>query len=661
MATITDSIGRVLAGRYRVESALGTGASAHVYAAWDVTLHRRVAIKVLHPALAEDGSFLRRFRAEAQASASLAHPHVLAVFDWGQDENGGPFVVLEHLGGGSLRDFLDAGRRLTVPQAVSVGQQAAEGLAYAHGRGFIHRDVKPANLVFDEDGRLRVADFGLARALAEAAWTEPAGALLGTARYVAPEQAEGKPVDGRTDVYALALVLYESVTGIVPFAGDTTVATIMARVGAPLPGHDALGSLSGLLTEAAAPHRQERLDAAEFAQRLADLAGTLPDPEPLSLVGPSGRGVSAREAPPADATELGRPAQGARSNAAAPGDVLAIAEAVGVATAPSGERAAKRTARARGPLPRHAPVGRHGQRRPEVPTATRRWPWIFVALVVVVLLGAGFLFALREKLFVASHPLPVIVGDSTARATTVLRADHLTLVVQGHENSITAPKGTVLREIPGSGTAIKEGSTVHVIVSSGPPPVAIPSLSAQTGGCAAIDSLFADVHLSAACSTATSTTVAAGAVIPPVPTGTAPYGSTVPVVVSSGLPDESVPNLDGMTCEGATTALAAAHLQANCTQAYTSSGIQSGNVTGWSPKTTAPYGSTVAVTISEGPPPVTVPNLTDDTVEQAEAALQGAGLVPGQDFGPVLGKVFNSSPAMGTTVPDGSTVNLYTQ
>jgi serine/threonine-protein kinase len=231
MPSITDSIGRVLGGRYRLVTALGTGASAHVYLADDVSLHRRVAIKVLHPALAGDASFLKRFRAEARAVAALNHPNILQVYDWGEERDE-PYLVLEYLAGGSLRQVYDTGVLLTPAQAVQVGIQAAAGLDYAHRRGLVHRDIKPANLLFDADRRLRIADFGLARALAEAAWTEPDGAILGTARYAAPEQVEGFVLDGKADVYALALVLYEGVTGEAPFIGDTTVATLMARVGA---------------------------------------------------------------------------------------------------------------------------------------------------------------------------------------------------------------------------------------------------------------------------------------------------------------------------------------------------------------------------------------------------------------------------------------------
>ena len=166
-----------------------------MYLADDVRLRRRVAVKVLHPGLADDESFLRRFRAEAQAAAALSHPHILAVYDWSDDDES-PYLVTEFLGGGSLRSMLDAGHRLTTAQALVVGLEAARALDHAHRQGFVHRDIKPANLLFGDDGRLRVADFGLARAIAEAGWTEPTGAVLGTARYASPEQARGESVDG---------------------------------------------------------------------------------------------------------------------------------------------------------------------------------------------------------------------------------------------------------------------------------------------------------------------------------------------------------------------------------------------------------------------------------------------------------------------------------
>src|ERR1700728_4661757 len=285
MPLITDAIGRVLGRRYRLVSPLGGGASAQVFLAEDVSLHRHVAIKILHPGLASDESFLKRFRAEARAAAGLNHPHVARVFDWGEDD-GGPYLVLEYLSGGSLLDLLERGVRLSVSQATSVASQAARGLAYAHARGIVHRDVKPANLLFDDEGRVRVADFGVARALADGAWTEPAGARVGTARYSAPEQGLGLALDGRADVYSLALVTFESLTGYVPFVLDTAMGTLSARIGAALPGHGALGPLQPVLAQAAEPDVTLRPDAAGFASRLEALAVALPRPKALPLMAP---------------------------------------------------------------------------------------------------------------------------------------------------------------------------------------------------------------------------------------------------------------------------------------------------------------------------------------------------------------------------------------
>lgn len=309
---VLERVGQVLGGRYRLVSPIGTGASASVYLADDVTLRRRVAVKVLHDALADDEAFLRRFRAEAQAAAALNHPNILAVHDWGQDD-GVPYLVSEYLAGGSLRGMLDLGRILTPAQALVVGLETARGLEYAHRRGLVHRDIKPANLLFDDEGRLRIADFGLARALAEAAWTEPMGAVLGTARYASPEQARGESLDGRSDVYSLALVIIEAVTGSVPFTADTTIGTLMARVDAPLPVPDELGALAPILRAVGTPDPKLRPDAAEFGNALVQAARAFDRPTPLPLAGTR---VSGELEEPLDPTETvvtgadGTPASG---------------------------------------------------------------------------------------------------------------------------------------------------------------------------------------------------------------------------------------------------------------------------------------------------------------------------------------------------------------
>ena len=268
-----------MGGRYRLLRPVGSGASAHVYVAEDVRLKRRVALKLLHPALATDAAFLRRFQVEAQTVAALRHQGIVRVYDWGED-GGNAYLTMELLEGGSLRSLLDSGHRLSVSQVAALGLDVASALAYAHARGLVHRDVKPANLLFDEEGKVSVADFGIARALAEASWTEPLGAMLGTARYAAPEQLKGAPLDGRADVYSLALVAVEAVTGDVPFARDTTLGALMARADQPLSVPGELGPLAPVIEKAGTAAPEDRLSAEAFAQGIAVVARQLRAPRP---------------------------------------------------------------------------------------------------------------------------------------------------------------------------------------------------------------------------------------------------------------------------------------------------------------------------------------------------------------------------------------------
>ena len=651
MPSLTDSIGRVLGDRYRLVTPVGTGASAHVYLADDVSLKRQVAIKVLHPALAGDQAFLKRFRAEARAVAALNHPNILAVYDWGE-EDGEPYLVLEYLAGGSLRQIFDSGTLLTPEQAVRIGIEACAGLDYAHRRGLIHRDIKPANLLFDADGRLRIADFGLARALAEAAWTEPDGAILGTARYAAPEQVEGWVLDGKADVYGLALVLYEGVTGESPFIGDTTVATLMARLGALLPQHEALGPLGDVLVWAAAPDPAERYDAAQFGEKLAGLAATLPTPAPLPLVTPApeeedpfllaaavglttaterpGRPVAARPAPPVgDLTELGVPV--ASSTKGAPTPVAPILE----------------------------PTRRH-----------RRWPWLVaLGVVVAALVAAGTVWAVSAKVFTPSTPVPKLVGHTVVSATSVANQSHLHVRVAARTTSISVPAGVVISQDPAarSGSSVKQGSTVSLVVSSGLPLVAVPPV-ASFSNCHDALAALAAVHLVGTCpptAAVYSSTVAAGAVIGTAPKGQAPYGSTVVVVTSKGHAPLVVPAVTGTTssyasASAALTALGFVPVQAN---AYSSS-VPKGAVIGTTPDPSAgpvPYGSQVTVHVSLGPEPVTIPTLQGHSPTAAEAALAALGLHVGGPYGPPGSTtVVSTVPAAGTQVAVGSTVGVYT-
>ncbi len=658
MPSITDSIGRVLGDRYRLRRALGTGASAHVYLADDVSLHRRVAIKVLHPALAGDDAFLRRFEGEARAVAALNHPNILQVYDWGE-EHGEPYLVLEYLAGGSLREIYDTGVRLTPEQATDVGLQAAAGLDYAHRRGLVHRDIKPANLLFDADRRLRIADFGLARALAEAAWTEPDGAILGTARYAAPEQVDGLVLDGKADVYALALVLYEGVTGQPAFAGDTTIAILMSRMDKPLPEHESLGELHDVLVRAAAPDPAERLDASQLTQRLHDLAESLPEPDPLPIAALVG--LTDDDPNRTTALPVGRPPGGTE-----PSEMTELGAPPVIASVKEAKRAAS-------PKPEKEPPVDDTPDGPAAPR--RRWPWIAAVTVVVAALVAGGVYLFTDsKVFAPSHPVPLVVGKSLAQARQAVRKDHFSIRPTGQAFSITIGPGLVVSQHPAPKTGkttvtAKEGTSIAVVLSAGLPPVAIPNDMTSFSNCTEAVQALQAVHLVGVCPPAAaqySSTVVAGAVLGTAPTGTALYGSTVTIVTSKGHAPVAVPavNAAGSTYASASAALSALGFTPAQGQDYSPS-VPVGQVIGTSPDPSAglqPYGSKVTVVVSLGPKPVIIPaGIVGESVGQATSDLQALGLKVAGPYGPPgSNKVLSTDPAPGTSVLPGTTVNLYT-
>jgi serine/threonine protein kinase/beta-lactam-binding protein with PASTA domain len=653
MPLISDSIGRVLGKRYRLLSALGTGASAHVFLAEDVTLQRHVAVKVLQPGLASDEAFLKRFRAEARSVASLNHPHVLRVFDWGEDTDG-PYLVMEYLGGGSLRDLLDRGDRLSPSQAAHLGTEVAQGLAYAHSRGLVHRDIKPANLLFDEEGRVRVADFGVARALAEAAYTEPAGAMVGTARYISPESAEGKPVDGRADVYSLALVLYEALTGTVPFVTDTTMGTVTARLGTPLPPHEALGPLDDVLARAAAPEASARLDAAGFAARLGALASALPTPEPLALLSPQHvplAPVNGFRAPDvAELTQIGVPTAKPPVPAAPVGTKAGPGE---IFDAEPGSAGSGAVAPTEGPA-----ISTWRKSR-------RKLGWLIGAVVLVLALVAGALVAVHEKVFTASHPVPTLRQLSVADARAAAGKDHFTLRVQKGVTSITAARGIVLTQKPNPGKVLKEGAVLTVVPSSGPPNVPVPSLTGLS--CAQGVVALQNAHLKGNCVAAQyDNNVQNGLLIswsyngkqgPP----KAPYGATIDMTPSRGHEPVAVPTSISQTdtFQDALVLLQAVGLSGTETEAPNNT-IPVGDVISLNPpsNTLVPYGSTVTVTVSSGPPVTNVPNVLGDTVSQATTTLQNDDLVPSGVQGNPNGTVVGTNPPTNTTVQKGSSVQI---
>ncbi|MFP4149512.1 MAG: protein kinase domain-containing protein, partial [Nitriliruptoraceae bacterium] len=233
-STTASRTQRRLGGRYLLGDVVGRGGMAVVYRAHDEVLDRKVAVKLLHPELANDPSFLARFRREARAAAGLDHPNIVAVHDWGEEE-AGAYLVLQLVDGVSLREILRARGRLDAAETLAVLGPAAAGLQAAHDAGLVHRDVKPENLLIGRDGTVRVTDFGLARAAASATSTFGPEVLVGSPHYLAPEAVQGRALTATADVYALGIILYECLTGTVPHQADTPFATAMAHVDRPVP------------------------------------------------------------------------------------------------------------------------------------------------------------------------------------------------------------------------------------------------------------------------------------------------------------------------------------------------------------------------------------------------------------------------------------------
>jgi serine/threonine-protein kinase len=625
---VADLAGRVLADRYRLHAPIGTGASGRVYVAEDTRLRRRVACKVLHAALADDAAFLRRFRAEAQLAASLNHPHIVTVYDWGEDEL--PYLILELLEGGSLRGMLDAGQRLSPAQAARVGRDVASALDYAHARGIVHRDIKPANLLFDEHGIVRVADFGLARALAEASWTEPAGAVLGTARYASPEQAMGVQLDPRSDLYSLAVVLVEAVSGRLPFVADTALGTLAARTQRPLLAPDEMGPLGPIVERAGRIEPEERYpDAATLGSALSDAAESLPRPAPLVLVGMEDR------ADPHPTTAVTQPTARLFDQDAASDPT--------------------RTLDAAAPLPAAGPPRPPNQRRFE---SRRLVPFVVgLALVLVIALVAVALSRIGGD----PVAVPGLIGHTETAAAAAADAAGVDVRVASRRNS-DDPPGTVIDQEPGPGEWLHGGGTVDVVLSRGPAPVEVPDVVGRPALAAAQqlqDAGFVVVPKQQY----NDEGVDRGMVVSQDPAGREEVEaeSQVRIVVSKGPSPVTVTDVSGMTYEEAATQLARAHLRAVRAEEYVNDGsVPRGDVIRTEPAAgqQAEYDSEVTVVVSLGPDLVTVPDVEGMSAEEASDELAAAGLEADvRRFRPNR-EVGDQDPDAGDRVLRGSTVTL---
>lgn len=682
---LAEETGRELGDRYRLVAPVGSGTSSRVYLAVDTQLRRRVAVKLLHEALAEDDAFLRRFRAEARAAGALSHSNIVAVFDWGEDRTPDgavvPYLVTEYLGGGSLRSVLDRGEPLSASQTVVVGLEAARALAHAHLRGLVHRDVKPGNLLFDDDARLRLADFGLARALAEASWTEPSGVTVGTARYASPEQALGRRLDGRSDVYSLGLVLVECLTGRVPFTGDTTTATLALRTQGDLELGPELGPLRSVLERTGRLDPEQRPDAAELEIALLAAADGLQRPEPLPLVPTLGEGEETSELHLVSEIGLVGGTAARTSNTVAgpteldPGPVVLneLTDADSVA----------RDAVARDPIvvaqehdllaaSRPASFGKVDPFVPDAPEPKqrRRWPRrLLAALVVLALLGGGgaaWWFLVR----IPVHDVPTLTGmDLDAARASALERGWVVDDETVDRRDGTAP-GEILDQDPPPGTELAEGETVRLVVSLGQTLTGVPDVANRPE--AEARALLEDAGLVVGEVTpAHDEEVPADAVVraelgPDVTAesdGRVPRGSTIALVVSAGPAPRAVPDgLVGATRSDAEAALDAVQLGANVTSEY-SEDVAAGIVMRIDPAvgTEVERGTAVALVVSKGPAPIEVPDVRWNSGAIAAAELEERGFTVAGIEGSPSGLVLATDPPAGELHQRGTSIRIFTR
>jgi serine/threonine protein kinase len=594
----------IIDGRYRVISRIGSGGMADVYLAEDQLLGRKVAVKLLHHRFAEDQEFVERFRREAQSAAGLSHPNVVAVFDRGEWD-GSYYIAMEYLPGRSLKRIVREDGALDPLQAIDIVIQILNAARFAHRRGIIHRDLKPHNVILDEEGRAKVTDFGIARA--GASDMTLTGSIMGTAQYLSPEQAQGHPVSASSDLYAIGIVLYELLTGQIPFDGETAVSIALKQVSAVPPPPSALNpavtpALDAVVRHALAKDQGERFtDAEEFIAALQQVRGEL-----------------------------------------ASGHVTTVAPAVG----PNGRSSSGGLLLAPEPL--------QEERKRSI------LPWVLAGVLCAAAIAAAVLLLVGRTQHVT---VPRLAGLSRGTAQARLRAQGLQASFSSATNPTISP-GLVVSSSPPAGSTVAKESRIAVVVSSGPGSAAVPEVLGLSS--AAAERALRARDFRPVLKSLASSTVKEGSVISTDPSAqtSARLGSTVSVVVSSGLAKVGVPDLTGDTKAQAQSALATAGLKLGSTTKQTSTQT-AGTVLSQSPEggTSATAGTSVDLVLAKTQATVRVPNVVGKKEERAAGELVGAGFEPETVTVPVTeaalaGTVVSQSPAAGKKAKHGATVTI---
>ena len=476
----TFSPDHLLAGRYRIVHLLGVGQTAEVYEAEDLSLQRHVVVKVLLADLAAHESVRRAFRDRIIRASTLSHPHLARVFDGGQ-ESGAIFMISEYLSGGSLDDVLAAGRRFSVDDGARLGRDVASALAYVHEQGFVLGNLSPAKLLFDAEGQVRVSDVALAGL--SNAYRERM--TIDDARYLSPEQAIGEPASSESDVYALALILFEAVTGSAAYEGSTAEAMLRARLDTPLPVRLELGTLDMVLAQAAVPDPRLRLDAEQFSSRLGAVVG---DASPL-VVRPG-----SEEIPLLSQFEPQTPRQSIGFSAPSAEQITGTQPIVNAFPRASRTSGVGASSPARGPIGR---TPRFERAQYDLPRTTRRRGGFLIAAVIIVVLAIAAGVVWKLGVFKSSYAVPNLVGQTTKQASATIASHGFTLDVTD-VNSTTVPTDEIVSQTPLAGATAKSGSIIDVNVSKGPSVVTLPrSLVGES--CDKAAAQLTALHVSSTC------------------------------------------------------------------------------------------------------------------------------------------------------------------
>jgi beta-lactam-binding protein with PASTA domain/predicted Ser/Thr protein kinase len=626
----------IIDGRYRVISRLGSGGMADVYLAQDQLLGREVAVKVLHHHFAEDHEFVERFRREASSAAALSHPNIVGIFDRGE-WNGTYYIAMEYVAGRSLKTIVREHGTLEPVAAIDIVIQILRAARSAHRRGVIHRDLKPHNVILDEEGRVRVTDFGIARA--GASDMTLTGSIMGTAQYLSPEQAQGFAVSASSDLYSIGVILYELLTGALPFEGETAVAIAVKQVSAePRPPGQLNPALPASLDAVVL-----RTLAKDPAQRYADADELIAALERERETLPAFAGAPA-------------PVASAQAPAAAAVDVPAYAVPLPPAYAPAGSLLAASPATGQYELA-------NGQ-LPDEDRARRRRRTLWSALAIVLVAGLAVLAVLLLTPATKSVTVPRVTGRSEQAAGAKLRSAGLT-PEPSLASSATVPAGLVIRQAPVAGSVARRGTRVSIVVSEGPASVSLVDVTGQTAANAAAE--LRRAHFKTKTKPEASKTVAAGRVIatePPAETEVQ-EGRVITLLVSSGPAPVRVPDVTGQTLEAAEATLTNAELALGTVTRRVTSAQAPGTVLSQSPATgnSARAGEKVDLTVAQAPKEVAVPNVVGAAEAAAAAALRHAGFKPRTERHPTseasqVGMVLEQNPAGGAHAHKGATVTI---